>query len=108
MTGLVLALDVLGDAVGRRRVDEEAAAAAEPAAGEARAVDLGNRLRGVDGVLGARLSGGGFGGSVVALVRRERAEAAAEAIAGGYAARQGIRCEVIPITPSAGARIVRG
>ena len=64
--------------------------------------------RGVDGVLGARLSGGGFGGSVVALVRRERAEAAAEAIAGGYAARQGIRCEVIPITPSAGARIVRG
>src|SRR5262249_11219727 len=38
-----------------------------------------------DGVLGARLTGGGFGGAVVALVERTRAATAAHAIVGDYA-----------------------
>jgi galactokinase len=39
------------------------------------------RARGVPPILGARITGGGFGGAVVALVRRGHAAAAAAAIA---------------------------
>ena len=59
-----------------------------------------------DGVLGARLSGGGFGGSVVALVYSDKAEAAGKAIAEAYTARYGIRCDVRAIVCSEGARLV--
>lgn len=59
-----------------------------------------------DGVLGARLSGGGFGGSVVALVLADKAEAAASAIAAAYEARTGISGRIRRIRPSDGARMV--
>ncbi len=62
----------------------------------------------VDGVLGARLSGGGFGGSVVALVKADTADAAAKAIAEAYEAQVGKRCDVLTIKPSEGASIVVG
>jgi galactokinase len=42
-----------------------------------------------DGVFGARLTGGGFGGAVVAIVARERAAAAGETIARNYVAATG-------------------
>jgi galactokinase len=58
------------------------------------------------GVFGARLSGGGFGGSVVALVRADAVEAASAALSGAYAARYGRPCEIRVIHPSAGARVV--
>ena len=45
-------------------------------------------------VLGARLTGAGFGGSIVALARRDGA-AAAERIAGEYTRRSGCRATVI-------------
>lgn len=61
----------------------------------------------IPGVLGARLSGGGFGGSVVVLVGPRDAETAAEAIANAYRARCGKECEVSLIRPSAGARLVK-
>ena len=60
----------------------------------------------VDGVLGARLSGGGFGGSVVALVRRDCADAAAKAIAKAYESKYGRACDILSIVPSRGAFIV--
>ena len=47
------------------------------------------------GVLGARLTGGGFGGSIVVLAQRERAQAAGEAIAAAYAAETGKRASVL-------------
>ncbi len=59
-----------------------------------------------EGVLGARLSGGGFGGSIVALVGRDHADAAGKAIAQAYAARTGKVCDVLAIRPSEGARLV--
>ncbi len=64
--------------------------------------------RTVPGVLGARLSGGGFGGSVVVLVNARDAETAAKAIASAYAAKVGggATCEVSRIQPSQGASIV--
>lgn len=60
----------------------------------------------VEGVLGARLSGGGFGGSVVALVRGERAADAAVDIAETYKQKTGKQCDVLSVTPSEGAHIV--
>ena len=60
----------------------------------------------VPGVLGARLSGGGFGGSAVVLVKADQAEAAAQAIAAAYEAKTGKSCEVSMIQPSVGATIV--
>ena len=60
----------------------------------------------VPGVLGARLSGGGFGGSAVVLVKADQAETAAQAIAAAYEATTGKSCEVSMIQPSVGATIV--
>ena len=62
--------------------------------------------RGTDGVFGARLSGGGFGGSIVVLVEKAKAEAAGKAIAAAYAARTGKTCDVRAIRASEGARLV--
>jgi galactokinase len=42
------------------------------------------------GLIGARLTGGGFGGCTINLVKREQAPAFAKALAGRYAARTGI------------------
>ncbi len=61
----------------------------------------------VPGVLGARLSGGGFGGSVVVMVNARDAETAAQAIASAYAKKTGgAPCEVSRIQPSQGACLV--
>jgi galactokinase len=57
------------------------------------------------GALGARLSGGGFGGSAIVMVFNDQAGAVTEkikALCGG----KGIHPEVITVTPSAGAHIV--
>jgi galactokinase len=51
--------------------------------------------RGDGAVYGARLTGGGFGGSVVMLARRGQGRAAAERIAGEYARRSGQRPKVL-------------
>jgi galactokinase len=62
--------------------------------------------RDTDGVFGARLSGGGFGGSIVVLMEKAKAEAAGKAIAAAYAARTGKTCDVRAIRASEGARLV--
>lgn len=59
------------------------------------------------GVLGARLSGGGFGGSVAVLVLKGQAEAAAKAISDRYEAQYGAPCEVLFVSPSEGASVVK-
>jgi galactokinase len=62
----------------------------------------------IPGVLGARLSGGGFGGSVVVLVHPRDAETASAALASAYSAKFGTPCDVSVITPAAGAYVVQG
>ncbi|MBQ7666467.1 MAG: galactokinase [Kiritimatiellae bacterium] len=62
----------------------------------------------IPGVLGARLSGGGFGGSAVVLVRSRDAEAAAAAIRHAYAHKNGDRCDTRTVVCSGGARVVKG
>lgn len=62
----------------------------------------------IPGIYGARLSGGGFGGSVVVLVNKRDAEAASVALRNVYARKHGDRCDTRIITCSEGAHIVKG
>ena len=54
----------------------------------------------IPGVLGARLSGGGFGGSVIVLVHPRDAETAATAMKNSYKAAFGEPCDVCLVHPS--------
>jgi galactokinase len=56
------------------------------------------------GVLGSRLSGGGFGGSTVSLVAVDRAPEIVEQIAAKYHAQTGATCTAILSPPAQGAR----
>lgn len=56
------------------------------------------------GVLGARMTGGGFGGCAVALVESRTVDAFREAVARRYEVQTGIRPEIFSAAPSAGAR----
>ncbi|MCL2103438.1 MAG: galactokinase [Kiritimatiellaeota bacterium] len=60
----------------------------------------------IPGVLGARLSGGGFGGSAVVLVHSRDVETASAALASAYAATFNTPCDVSVIKPAAGAYLV--
>jgi galactokinase len=59
------------------------------------------------GALGARMTGGGFGGSAIALVRRERADEVADRVTAAFAAHVWGAPGVLPAPASAGARQVR-
>jgi galactokinase len=63
---------------------------------------------GVPGVLGARLTGAGFGGCTVTLVRREAVGALSDAVRGAYAARTGLVPQVFEVTPAGGAETLDG
>jgi len=65
-----------------------------------------NAAHAIPGALGARLSGGGFGGSVVVLVRASNAKRVSGELAEAYAATFGHRCKNMVIRPSAGARLL--
>ncbi|MER7623611.1 galactokinase [Streptomyces sp. NPDC126503] len=56
------------------------------------------------GALGARMTGGGFGGSAVVLVESARADAVATAVEEAFAGAGYTAPGVFPATPSAGAR----
>ncbi len=58
------------------------------------------------GVLGARLSGGGFGGSVIVLIHNRDVETTGKALSSAYAKEFGETCEMQVLKPSAGARII--
>jgi galactokinase len=57
------------------------------------------------GVLGARMTGAGFGGCTVNLVRQDAAEAFAEAIRRGYEDALGLKAEIYICRASQGALI---
>ncbi len=59
--------------------------------------------RQVDGVYGARMTGGGFGGSIVALVRREASAPLARALESAYTARYGRKPSVTQVNAADGA-----
>jgi galactokinase len=59
--------------------------------------------RGLPGVLGARMTGGGFGGSTVSLVRREALEDFERALSEGYERATGKRPAILVSEAGAGA-----
>ncbi len=59
--------------------------------------------RRVDGVYGARMTGGGFGGSIVALVRRDASAVLTRALESAYAARYGRKPSVTQVNAADGA-----
>jgi galactokinase len=61
----------------------------------------------IPGVLGARLSGGGFGGSAVMLIRPRDAEVVSHALNQAYTRQFGHDCDIRVIAPSDGATLVR-
>jgi galactokinase len=63
-------------------------------------VELANQL---PGVIGARLTGGGFGGCTVNLVEQDKAQAFAEELGKRYEAKTGIKPEIHICHASAGA-----
>lgn len=63
-------------------------------------------LVGAPGVFGSRLTGGGFGGAVMALAGPAFGAAQAEAVAAAYAAKFGERPDVLPMNVGEGAAVL--
>jgi galactokinase len=61
---------------------------------------------GVPGVLGSRLTGAGFGGCTITLVRRNAVRALTAAIEGDYPGRTGLTPTIFEVRPSGGAGVV--
>ncbi len=60
------------------------------------------------GALGARMTGGGFGGCAIVLARAQAADAAAERIASDFEKRFGRRCPIFATGAAAGAGALSG
>jgi len=60
------------------------------------------------GVYGCRMTGGGFGGCCVALVKASDVDDISEKIAADYKARTGIAATIFASRPAAGATVVKG
>ena len=58
------------------------------------------------GVLGARMTGGGFGGCLVALVETAAREDFIRRVGEGYKERTGLGAEFYPAVPAGGARLI--
>jgi galactokinase len=61
---------------------------------------------GEPGVIGTRMTGGGFGGCTVTLVEATRAEAVMATVSRGYRLRTGRDCTTFTTRPAAGARLL--
>jgi len=62
--------------------------------------------RGREGVYGARMTGGGFGGCAIVLAGADRAEEIANAIADGFEQRYGRRCPIFATRAADGASVL--
>ncbi|MBV9876230.1 MAG: galactokinase [Verrucomicrobia bacterium] len=60
-----------------------------------------------NGVIGSRLTGGGFGGSTVSLIRSELAQEIIDSMQSKYFSATGAQCSAILTRPSQGARVLR-
>jgi galactokinase len=70
-------------------------------------VDIAETLGYRGGVYGCRMTGGGFGGCCVALVRTEAVETISQKIAADYQARTGTEATIFSSRPAAGAMVVK-
>ena len=69
-------------------------------------VEIARKIGRAGGVIGARMTGGGFGGSTVTLCDASKATAIAATLAADYAAATGISPQIFASRPSQGAHLV--
>ena len=69
-------------------------------------VEIAHKIGRTGGVIGARMTGGGFGGSTVTLCESGKAEAIAATLAAGYEAATGIKPDIFASRPSRGAHLI--
>ena len=62
--------------------------------------------RKLDGVYGARMTGGGFGGCAIMLVEAKQAKSIEQAVAENFAAKFGRRCPIFSTHAAAGANVI--
>jgi galactokinase len=60
------------------------------------------------GVYGCRMTGGGFGGCAVALIKTDAVKAITDKIAEDYKAKAGIEASIFSSRPAAGATVIKG
>lgn len=65
-----------------------------------------DQLTAAPGVYGARLTGGGFGGAVLALTKADFSDATAQAVAHAYASKFGRAPEILPLQVADGAQLL--
>jgi galactokinase len=70
-------------------------------------VDVAREIGPAGGVIGSRMTGGGFGGCTVSLVETKKVDAVAEQLAKSYKSKTGIEPTVLTSRPGRGAHIVR-
>jgi galactokinase len=71
-------------------------------------VEIAEAIGDQGGVYGCRMTGGGFGGCCVALVKASAVEAITKNIAADYKVRTGIDAAIFASRPAAGAKIIKG
>jgi galactokinase len=71
-------------------------------------VELASYIGPQDGVIGSRMTGGGFGGCTVSLVETAKVEEVAEKISQSYRVETGVEPSTLTSRPARGAHIVRG
>lgn len=70
-------------------------------------VEIAGEIGAKGGVYGCRMTGGGFGGCAVALVKADAVDAISQKIAADYKTRTGIEASIFASRPAAGATIVK-
>jgi len=71
-------------------------------------VEIAEEIGAKGGVYGCRMTGGGFGGCCVALVKAAAVESISKKIAGDYKKKTGIDATLFSSRPAAGATIING
>ncbi|MGH8024899.1 MAG: galactokinase [Limisphaerales bacterium] len=72
------------------------------------AVEIAEGIGVKNGVFGCRMTGGGFGGCVVALVKTELVQSISETLGAEYKKKTGIEATIFTTRPAAGATILKG
>lgn len=70
-------------------------------------VELACKIGSADGIIGSRMTGGGFGGCTVSLVETSKVDQVAQTLSQSYRAETGIEPSVLTSRPARGAHIVQ-
>jgi len=71
-------------------------------------VEIAESIGNKGGIYGCRMTGGGFGGCAVALVKTENVEDITKKIAADYKTKTGIEATIFVSRPAAGATVIKG